>query len=513
LWPTRFDRGWVSEEKVDGWRTLAYKDGERVGLVSRNGRDHTRRFHDIAAAISKLSARSLVLDGEVAISSPRQQRARDAAPLRGAALLKEDQDMTASPSPMVTIEPDRAVIPPPRSVPPYEVAPGLLLHRVFVNTYALRTGEGLLLIDPGLTQTTGSVHRAVRTWSDAPLHTAVYTRGHIDHAFGLQAFLDAGERPQIIAQENCVQHFQRYQLTHGLNTHINRRQTGNPAFVFPGRFTWPTLTFRDSLVQHLGDIEVRYCAAKGETDDHCYVWLPTLSYLFTGDLILWVAPNCGNPQKVQRYPVEWVSALERMAALGAEWLFPGHGYVIHGRQAVHRVLMDTARYLRVIIDQVLARMNAGQAPEEIFHAVEADPDLSRLPYLQARYDHPKFIVRNLLRQWGGWWNGNAADLLPATWEMQAREIVGLAGGIAAVVARGQRLLEQGDTALAAHLAEWVTRADPSDSSGQRLKRDVYARRLEETASTMAQGIFRAAMNDARVALGEEPSLPSAPVSL
>jgi glyoxylase-like metal-dependent hydrolase (beta-lactamase superfamily II) len=421
--------------------------------------------------------------------------------------------MTACPSPMVTIEPDRAVIPPPLSVPPHEVAPGLLIHRVFVNTYALRTGEGLLLIDPGLTETTGSVHKAVRTWSDAPLHTAVYTHGHIDHAFGLQAFLDAGERPQIIAQENCVQHFQRYQLTHGLNTHINRRQTGNPAFVFPGRFTWPTLTFRDSLVQHLGDIEVRYCAAKGETDDHCYVWLPTLSYLFTGDLILWVAPNCGNPQKVQRYPVEWVSALERMAALGAEWLFPGHGYVIHGRQVVHRVLMDTARYLRVIIDQVLARMNAGQAPEEIFHAVEADPDLSRLPYLQARYDHPKFIVRNLLRQWGGWWNGNAADLLPATWEMQAREIVGLAGGIAAVVARGQRLLEQGDTALAAHLAEWITRADPSDSSGQRLKRDVYARRLEETASTMAQGIFRAAMNDARVALGEEPSLPSAPVSL
>jgi bifunctional non-homologous end joining protein LigD len=60
-------RRWVYEEKVDGWRILAYKDGERVRLVSRNGRNHTRRFHDIAAAISKLSARSLVLDGEVAI--------------------------------------------------------------------------------------------------------------------------------------------------------------------------------------------------------------------------------------------------------------------------------------------------------------------------------------------------------------------------------------------------------------------------------------------------------------
>src|SRR5262249_2802996 len=59
--------GWVYEEKVDGWRILAYKDGGRVRLLSRNGRDHTRRFRDIAAAVAKLSARTLVLDGEVAI--------------------------------------------------------------------------------------------------------------------------------------------------------------------------------------------------------------------------------------------------------------------------------------------------------------------------------------------------------------------------------------------------------------------------------------------------------------
>jgi hypothetical protein len=59
--------GWVYEEKVDGWRMLAYKDGHRVRLVSRNGRDHTRRFADLAAAVAGLSARTLVLDGEVAI--------------------------------------------------------------------------------------------------------------------------------------------------------------------------------------------------------------------------------------------------------------------------------------------------------------------------------------------------------------------------------------------------------------------------------------------------------------
>jgi len=145
---------------------------------------------------------------------------------------------------------------------------------------------------------------------------------------------------------------------HGWNARINQRQFSTPQPIFPDQFDWPTLTFRDSLTQKLGDLEVRYYAAKGETDDHCYVWIPERSYLFTGDLIVWVSPNCGNPQKVQRYPVEWAEALERMASLDAEWLFPGHGLVVHGKAAVRMVLTDTARYLRVIVDQVLIRLNA-----------------------------------------------------------------------------------------------------------------------------------------------------------
>src|SRR4030095_4099692 len=56
-----------SWEKVDGYRMLAYKAGSAVRVVSPNGRAHTRRFADLATAVAKLSARTLVLDGEVAI--------------------------------------------------------------------------------------------------------------------------------------------------------------------------------------------------------------------------------------------------------------------------------------------------------------------------------------------------------------------------------------------------------------------------------------------------------------
>lgn len=59
--------GWVYEEKYDGWRMVAYKDGTEVRFVSRAGKEHGRRFVDLAAAIRALPPMTLILDGEVAL--------------------------------------------------------------------------------------------------------------------------------------------------------------------------------------------------------------------------------------------------------------------------------------------------------------------------------------------------------------------------------------------------------------------------------------------------------------
>jgi len=61
-----FDRpGWVYEEKYDGFRLLAYKEGAHVTLLSRNSKDRTQTFAGIAEAVAALAPRTLLLDGEV----------------------------------------------------------------------------------------------------------------------------------------------------------------------------------------------------------------------------------------------------------------------------------------------------------------------------------------------------------------------------------------------------------------------------------------------------------------
>ncbi len=61
-----FDKpGWVYEEKYDGYRILAYKQGDRVTLFSRNDKDRSLMFSAVTDAVRELPAHTLLLDGEV----------------------------------------------------------------------------------------------------------------------------------------------------------------------------------------------------------------------------------------------------------------------------------------------------------------------------------------------------------------------------------------------------------------------------------------------------------------
>jgi bifunctional non-homologous end joining protein LigD len=58
---------WLHEIKLDGFRVIARKDGERVRLYSRPGNDLTKRFPLIAEAMARLRPQSCIIDGEAVV--------------------------------------------------------------------------------------------------------------------------------------------------------------------------------------------------------------------------------------------------------------------------------------------------------------------------------------------------------------------------------------------------------------------------------------------------------------
>jgi alkyl sulfatase BDS1-like metallo-beta-lactamase superfamily hydrolase len=377
------------------------------------------------------------------------------------------------------------------------VAAGSYFVSSFANVTAFDTDDGLVLVDTGSFLLAEPTRARLRGVTKRPVHTAVWTHGHVDHCFGVDLYeRDSGRRVHVIAHEAVTRRFERYRLTRGWNQAINRRQFQTTA-EFPGEFRAPDETYTGRITRQIGGRRFELSHALGETDDHTWVWVPDAGVLCTGDLFIWASPNCGNPQKVQRFPREWAAALRAMDALGAELLCPGHGVPIWGREAVHRALDDTASFLESIVDQVVALMNQGAPLDEVLARVTVDPALLARPYLSPIYDEPEFVVRNVYRLYGGWWDGNPAHLKPARETAVASELAALAGGPGALAARARALAARGDHAVACELVELAARAAPDDAEIHAARAQLYTERARGERSLMARGVFSAAAEASR----------------
>jgi alkyl sulfatase BDS1-like metallo-beta-lactamase superfamily hydrolase len=378
-----------------------------------------------------------------------------------------------------------------------EIADGVLFYKGIASANTIDTGAGLVMLDTGARNDTRPLHEAVRRWRPTvPLTAAVFSHHHVDHIFGVGPFDgEAAERgwprPRVYAHALVRRNFERYVKTLGWNTAINIRQFALPPerFRWPETYRYPDIEFHDRLTFTSGGLTFHLHHARGETEDAVWTWIPERKILAPGDLFIWATPNAGNPQKVQRYPGEWAAALRTMAALGAELMIPGHGLPVSGAERIRVALTDTAELLESIEAQVLALMNAGAALDRVLHEVRVPPHLLEKPYLRPVYDDPQFIVRNVWRLFGGWYDGEPDNLLPAPRAEQAREWVRLAGGLGPVLESAARLLADGNLRLACHLIEFAVLAEPGSRAAHDLRREIYERRARQQLSSMARNIL------------------------
>jgi glyoxylase-like metal-dependent hydrolase (beta-lactamase superfamily II) len=405
-----------------------------------------------------------------------------------------------------------------------EITDDVMFLPAFANVTAIRTPDGLVLVDTGSAFVAQAIHDELRRWTTQRLHTAVYSHGHIDHVFGVGVWsAEAAENdwpaPVVTAHEAVSRRFDRYRMTAGYNEIINQRQFGIRGLRWPTEYRYPDRTYASELDIAVGGTAFELRHEKGETDDHTVTWVPRHKVLCCGDLFIWASPNAGNPQKVQRYPLEWAAALRRMIALRPEYLLPGHGLPVCGADRVATALTDTAELLESLVSQTLAIMNGGGRLDEAIHSVAIPRHLADRPYLQPVYDEPEFIVRTIWRLYGGWWDGNPATLKPATERALAVEVAALAGGAAVLAARAVELAEsvgaaapanaaassdlrvaglpggEDELRLAGHLVELAWLAAPSDREVRQARHRVFSIRADRATSTMSSGVYRWAASE------------------
>ncbi len=405
-----------------------------------------------------------------------------------------------------------------------EIDDRIAVVEAFSHCVLFRTDDGLVAFDTSNVTSGNRVVRAIRGWTDERFNSLVYTHGHIDHVGGCGAFLaDAADRADpdldIYAHENVPERFDRYDLTNGYNIVINSRQFrgfvkhgygigGTENRFLPATTKRPTRTYRRRLEFSVGDLDIELRHARGETDDHSWAWIPQHNAICAGDFFIWNFPNAGNPQKVQRYPREWAAAMRDMAGQGAELFLPAHGLPIAGKARIKKVLIDVAETLERLVGETLAMMNEGARLNDIIHSVTIDPEILERPYLKPLYDEPEFVIRNIWRMYGGWYDGNPSQLKPAHDGALARELAELSGGVKILAERARKLAESGDLRLACHLVELASLAEPENKAVHAIRAEIYQLRREGETSLMAKGIFGYASAESLDAAGEEDPFAS-----
>jgi alkyl sulfatase BDS1-like metallo-beta-lactamase superfamily hydrolase len=402
-----------------------------------------------------------------------------------------------------------------------ELGDDLAIVESFSHSAVLRTEAGLVAFDASHSNTGDAVVEAIAGWDSAPVTHLVYTHGHIDHVGGSRCFAARWGEPEVLGHENVNPRFDRYEQTNDWNIQINARQFGgirqDPGMGLNNmddrhvkwRHFLPEGTLRPSTVvgdDHsfvVGDETIELRHARGETDDHLWAWLPGRRTIMAGDFLIWNFPNAGNPQKVQRFPIEWAAAMRAMAAMEPELIVPAHGLPIAGAERIAGVLDTIASTLETLVDQVLEMMNGGATLDEIVHGVQVPDAILALPYLRPFYDEPEFVVRNVWRQFGGWWDGAASRLKPAPDAEIGATVAELAGGTIALVERARAEADDGNMRLACHLVDFAGWAAPDDPEVHEARAEIYYRRRKTEQSLMSKGIYAAAARESEMVRDEQ----------
>jgi cyclase len=253
------------------------------------------------------------------------------------------------------------------------------------NSIAIVGRDAVLVFDTnGTPASAAQVLAQIRSLTPKPVRYVVNSHWHWDHWYGTEVYTAAFPGLKVIAHEKTktlmagpALEFNRPGLEQQLPGYVasmEKKAQADPTLqplAQEDRFfldqkknvhlVLPNTTYADRMNLDLGGRRVQVLHDdRAITPGDTFLYLPEQKIVITGDLLV-------NPVTfgLSSYPSGWLKTLERIDALDARILVPGHGAPLHDKRLLHAT-MDVLHVLLHDGKDAKARgLDADQAKEEI----------------------------------------------------------------------------------------------------------------------------------------------------
>jgi len=346
----------------------------------------------------------------------------------------------------------------------------IVLSEAFSNSYLLQTPAGNVQVNAGMGIEAPVIQHNFAQFSREPLRYLVLTQGHVDHVGGVAYFREHNPGLAVIAQAGNPEH-QAY------DSRLAAFRGNRSAFAFADKFASafehyarhglqafpaqdvpvPDILVEDHYSLELGGLQMELIAVPGaETNDSLIVWLPQHRICLTGNLFGCPFGHFPNLVTIRgdryRDALTVAAAVQRVLDLGPETILYGHHQPVTGAQVIATELAVLRDAILYVHDETVKGMNAGADLPALMDAIRLPPELE----VGEGYGKVSWSVRAIWENYAGWFKHESTTELYATPRSAIHaDLIDLAGGPAAIVARAQEKLANRQYVEALHLLDIV----------------------------------------------------------
>ena len=371
----------------------------------------------------------------------------------------------------------------------------IVLSEAFSNCYLIETEEGNVQLNAGMGMEAPVIDANFKDFSEALLHTLIFTQGHVDHVGGTAYFREKNPGLRVVASDKNPEH-QSY------DGRLSAFRGNRSAFAFTEKFAdafayyqqhglsefpaqdSPTadLLVEDRLDFELGGIQFEVIAVPGaETNDSLILWLPQHKICFTGNLFGCPFGHFPNLVTIRgdrhREALVVANAVATVRALEPEMICYGHHAPIRGKQLISEELNALYDAVHYVHDETVRGMNDGKDVHTLMKEITLPTEME----VGQGYGKVSWSVRAIWESYAGWFHHRSTtELYSVPASSVAGDIVELAGGAAAILERAQEKFNAGKNEEAIHLLDIIRDSGADCSQSRKLGIQIHSALLRDT---------------------------------